>query len=71
MYLNKIIVFVLAALSAISITFLLLFLITLRRTYFCGKCGNRVFEEDNYCSNCGFKLIKEDNDNENKDLGNS
>ena len=63
MYLNKIIVFVLAALAAISITFLLLFLITLRRTYFCGKCGNRVFEEDNFCSRCGSYLL-EDNDDE-------
>lgn len=64
MYLNKNIVFVLAALAAISITFLLLFLITLRRTYFCGKCGNRVFEEDNFCSRCGSYLL-EDNDDEN------
>lgn len=60
MYLNKIIVFVLAALAAISITFLLLFLITLRRTYFCGKCGNRVFEEDNFCSRCGSYLLEEE-----------
>lgn len=60
MYLNKIIVFVLAALAAISITFLLLFLITLRKTYFCGKCGNRVFEEDNFCSRCGSYLLEEE-----------
>ena len=60
MYLNKIIVFLLAALAAISITFLLLFLITLRRTYFCGKCGNRVFEEDNFCSRCGSYLLEEE-----------
>ena len=30
---------------------------------YCGKCGNKLIDGDNFCRNCGFEINTENNDN--------
>lgn len=64
MFVNKIVVAFLVILSSISLLSALLIIFGFKKTFFCGRCGNRVFDEDNYCSRCGAYLLKEENKNE-------